>query len=73
MTDGETKFHALLGRALTDHDFRDALLDPSTRVEALESMGIEATHDVLHAVDDAVEALTRLATDETLGDVNAVA
>ena len=69
----ETKFQALLGRALTDHEFRDALLDPSSRVEALESMGIEATQAVLDAVADSVDALNRLATSETIGDINAVA
>ena len=67
-------FHKLLGRALTDHEFREALLDTEQQAGALESMGIEPTEDVLQALNGAIEALNNLAQSETLGgDINAVA
>lgn len=74
MIESQSKFHALLGRALTDHDFRDALRDPQQQSQALESMGIEATPEVLDALNDSIEAIDRLATSKTLGgDMPAVA
>jgi hypothetical protein len=72
--DGGSNFHKLLGRALTDHEFRDALMDPEQQASALESMGVQATEDVLEALNAAIEALNNLAQSETLGgDINAVA
>lgn len=69
MIGSESKFHALFGRALTDHAFRDALRDPQQQSQALESMGIDATPEVLDALNDSIEALDRLATSSTLGGV----
>jgi hypothetical protein len=68
----QSKFHALLGRGLTDHDFREALKDPERQVEALQSMGIGATSEVLDALNDSIEALDRLASSEALGPYPAV-
>lgn len=64
---GGSKFHQLLGRALTDHEFRGALMDPNQRVQALESMGIEPNEEVLEALDRAINALDYLAKSEALG------
>src|SRR5919112_4136389 len=38
---GGSNFHKLLGRGLTDYEFREALMDPERQGEALESMSIE--------------------------------
>ena len=62
-----TNFHKLLGRALTDYEFREALMDPEQRAQALESMGIEPTEEVLEALSGAIEALNNLARSKTLG------
>ena len=71
---GGSKFHALLGRALTDHDFRGALMDQEQQAYALEQMGIEPTEDVLAARPPAIEAINNLASSEGMGpDIAAVA
>jgi hypothetical protein len=63
---GGSKFHKLLGRGLTDYEFRKALMDPEQRAQALESMGIEPTEEVLEALNGAIEGLNNLARSETL-------
>jgi hypothetical protein len=63
---GGSNFHKLLGRGLTDYEFREALMDPERQGEALESMSIEPTEEVLAALNAAVEALNNLAKSETL-------
>lgn len=65
-----SKFHALLGKALTDYDFRAQLMDEGQQVQALESMGIAPTPEALAALNDSIEALKRLAN---LEDTVAVA
>jgi hypothetical protein len=67
---GGNKFHELLGRALTDYYFREALLNPDQQAKALESMGIDATEEALKALNDSIDGLKRLAN---LGDSVAVA
>jgi hypothetical protein len=72
--DGGNNFHKLLGRALTDYQFREALMDPARQAQALEEMGVDATEDVLQALNAAIAAVNNLAQSETLGgDINAVA
>ena len=61
-----SNFHKVLGRGLTDYEFRKALMDPEQRPQALESMGIEPTEEVLEALNGAIEALNNLARSETL-------
>ncbi len=49
-------------------------MDPEQQVQALESMGVEPTEDVLEALNAAIKAVNNLAQSETLGgDINAVA
>lgn len=62
-----SNFHKLLGRGLTDYEFRNALMDPEQQAQALESMGIEPTDEVRESLNAAVEALNNLAGSETLG------
>ena len=70
----QSKFHALLGKALTDHAFREALRNPEQQADALQSMGIEPTNEVMGALNDAVDALDRLAGSESMSpDISAVA
>jgi hypothetical protein len=64
-----SNFHKLLGRGLTDYEFRETLMDPERQAQALESMGIEPTEEVLEALNGAIEALNNLARSETLGGV----
>lgn len=69
-----SKFHKLLGRGLTDYEFREALMDPERRAAALESMDIEPTPEVLEELDKAIVALNNLAGSDTLaGGPQAVA
>jgi len=62
-----SNFHKVLGRGLTDYEFRKALMDPEQQAQALESMGIEPTEEVLEALNGAIEGLNNLAQSETLG------
>jgi len=63
---GGSNFHKLLGRGLTDNEFREALMDPERQAQALESMSIEPTEEVVAALNAAIEALNTLAQSETL-------
>jgi hypothetical protein len=69
----EAKFHALLGKALIDADFRSRLLDANLRLqaEALKEVGIEATDDVLGQLNKSADEVRRLA--ETFGVAPAAA
>lgn len=71
---GGSNFHKLLGRGLTDHDFRARLMDPQQQEGALQEMGIEPDEALIAELNDAIQALNNLATSESLGgDINAVA
>ena len=69
MAEGGTSgsnFHKVLGRGLTDDKFR-SLMDSKQRAQALRSMGIEPTEEVLEALDGAIAAMNRLAQSKALG------
>ena len=56
MEDGNagSNFHKLLGRGLTDYEFREALMDQAQQAQALKLMGIEPTEAVLEALNAAI-------------------
>ena len=56
----EADLHAILGRALIDHTFRDRLIDPSTQKEALEEMGVRPTDEMLRALNASIDSLSSL-------------
>jgi hypothetical protein len=57
----EDPFHAMLGKALVDLDYRDRLLDPTTRADALKEIGVaDPSEDQLTAVENAKTALQTL-------------
>ena len=62
-----SNFHKLLGRGLSDYEFRKSLVDPEQQMQALESMGIEPTDEVVESLNAAIQALNNLAGSETLG------
>jgi hypothetical protein len=49
--------YALVGRAMVDHDFREMVMDPARRKDALYAMNIEPTDEVMDAMDKATSAL----------------
>jgi hypothetical protein len=54
-------FYELLGKALVDKEWRDKLLDPATRADALMEIGIaKPTQTQLQAVENAKAALQTL-------------
>lgn len=55
-------FHSVLGRALVDSSFREALMDKERQADALKSMGVDPTRETLDALNDSLEALSRLAS-----------
>jgi hypothetical protein len=60
----ESKFHAVVGRAIADPDFRARLTNESrtTRAGALEEVtGEPPSDDVLDRLDEAVKSLDALA------------
>jgi hypothetical protein len=59
----EHKFHAMLGRALVDVEFRDALTsgDADRQTQALAAIGVDANDDILRELDNSTDALQRLA------------
>jgi hypothetical protein len=57
---GESKFYEIVGRALADADFRDALMHEEQVEAALSPYGIEPTQEVKEALANAVAALDRL-------------
>ncbi len=56
----EAAFHTLVGRALTDHEFRKQLRGDSVD-EALASVGVEPTADVKKALSAAMDNVDELA------------
>ncbi|CAN5575828.1 hypothetical protein BH23CHL8_BH23CHL8_00850 [soil metagenome] len=58
---GKADFHAVLGRALIDPGFREQLMDSEHQVDALKAMGVDPTDEVLQALNEALDALGRLA------------
>ena len=58
--DSEAAFHALVGRALVDHEFRDQLRGGSID-EALASIGIEPTPEIKEALGAAMGNVDNLA------------
>ncbi len=54
------EFHALVGRALTDEDFRNRLLDPETQDATLKEVGVEPTPAVKEAIAASHDALKSL-------------
>jgi hypothetical protein len=52
--DWKSQVHALVGKAATDDEFVNLLLDPRTRPEALKAVGIEPTAENLHEVTHAL-------------------
>jgi hypothetical protein len=65
-----SQFQDLYAKVLSDSDFRNQLLsDPS---DALQTVGIAPTPQILAALQDVIDAVTELGTDidgEGLGDV----
>jgi hypothetical protein len=57
---GESKFHEIVGRAISDPEFRQMLMDPEQQAEALSQYGIERTPAVTEALANADEALGQL-------------
>lgn len=54
-------FHELLGRALVDVEFREKVVDPTTRADALKDVGIHnPTANQLQALQNAITALQSL-------------
>jgi hypothetical protein len=69
-----SNFHKLLGRGLTDQDFRARLMDPQQQAGALQEMGIEPDETLIAELNNAIQSLNNLAMSESLGgDINAVA
>jgi len=62
----ESPFHAMLGKALVDADFRARLMDPEQQADALSSIGIEPTREVLNELNQSIEALSQLS--QAFGD-----
>ena len=63
----KSDFHKLLGRGLTDIEFRKQLADPKQQVQALESIGIEPSAQVLESLNEAIRAINNLAESDTYG------
>ena len=61
---GGSKFNEIVGRAITDEDYRNRLKDPETREQAADEMlagsGTSAS-DIRADLDAAIEAVDRLA------------
>ena len=67
-------FHAILGKALMDDEYRARLTDtgnPEGQGEALREMGVDPTPDVINALNAAVTALDNFAQSEVFGEVKA--
>lgn len=52
--------YSLIGRALVDADFREMVMDPARRKDALYAMNIEPTDEVMDAMDKAANSLGEL-------------
>lgn len=67
--DQSSAFHALVGRALVDAEFRHQLRDASQRDTVLRSIGIEPTSEMTTALESAMNTVDELAN--YFGDVKA--
>jgi hypothetical protein len=57
----EDPFHAMLGKALVDLEYRGRLLNPETRADALKEIGVaDPNEEQLQAVENAKTALQSL-------------
>ena len=56
----EDRFHHLLGKALTDPEFLEMLVDPNRQAEALGMVNIEASGEILESLNVAIGALNGL-------------
>ncbi|MDP9271358.1 MAG: hypothetical protein M3P14_10380 [Chloroflexota bacterium] len=70
--DDESKFYALLGRALMDPTYRAEILDTGQQAAALEKVGIEPNEAVLEKLNESIEAISKLASPEGFGEIAAV-
>jgi hypothetical protein len=70
--DDESKFYALLGRAVIDPDFRDRILDTERQADALVEVGIEPSDEVLGELNGSIAAIKSLASHEAFGPIQAV-
>ena len=60
MTQSQSRFHGLVGRALTDPEYRERLLDPEQRSEAMQEANVDPTEETLEAIQNAIDAITNL-------------
>jgi len=70
--DDDSKFYALLGRALIDPEFRAQLLDTDQQSEALEKLGIDPSDEVLEELNASIHAINALASHEAFAPIPAV-
>jgi hypothetical protein len=70
--DDESKFYALIGRALMDPEYRDQILDTGQQAAALAKVGIEANEAVLEKLNESIDAIRTLASPEGFGEIAAV-
>lgn len=70
--DDESKFYALIGRALMDPEYRAQILDTGQQAAALEKVGIEPNDAVLAKLNESIEAINALASPEGFGEIAAV-
>lgn len=70
--DDESKFYALLGKALMEPEFRARVLDTGQQADALAEVGIDPSDDVLEQLNASIEAINTLASHDGFGEVKAV-
>jgi hypothetical protein len=70
--DDESKFYALLGRALIDPEFRERILDTERQAEALAEVDIKATVEMLGHLNASIVAINALASHEEFAMIKAV-
>lgn len=70
--DDDSKFYALLGKALMDPEFRNRVLDSEQQADALAEVGIDADDEVLAELNASIQAISALASHEEFGMVKAV-
>ena len=70
--DDESKFYALLGRALIDPDFRARILDTEQQADALGEIDIQPSEEVLAELNASIGAIRALADHEAFGPIQAV-
>jgi len=70
--DDESKFYALLGRALIDPEFRERILDNDRQAAALAEIDINPSAEVIGELKASIEAIKSLASHEAFGPIQAV-